>query len=74
MVDSAEKARRTMPELALAWVFRQPAITSVLVGARTPRQVDQAFEAMKMAQEPDLSSVLDDVANRVVSPGTRIHE
>jgi aryl-alcohol dehydrogenase-like predicted oxidoreductase len=62
---AAEKARRTMPELALAWVFRQPAITSVLVGARTPRHLDQAFEAMKMAQEPALGSLLDDVLDHV---------
>ena len=71
---AAERAGRTIPELALAWVFCQPAITSVLVGARTPRHVDQAFEAMRMAQEPGLRSVLDNVANHVASPATRIHE
>lgn len=35
-----------MPQLALAWVLHRPGITSVLIGARTPEQVDQAFESL----------------------------
>lgn len=38
-----------MTHLAMAWVLRQAAITSVLVGARSPAQVDQAFEAQAVA-------------------------
>jgi aryl-alcohol dehydrogenase-like predicted oxidoreductase len=41
-------------QLALAWVLGRPGPTSVLIGARSPVQVDQAFEAQAL-------SVLDEV-------------
>lgn len=30
----------TLPELAIAWVLRQPGVTGAIVGVRTPEQVD----------------------------------
>ena len=36
---------RTMIELALNWVVHQPGITSMLIGARDLRHIDQAFTA-----------------------------
>ena len=36
----------THVEQALSWVFRQPGITSVLVGARRTSQIDQALKAI----------------------------
>ena len=42
----ASRLDMPMSRLALAWVFRRPAITSVLIGARRPSHVDQAFEAL----------------------------
>ena len=41
----AAQSRRSMIQLALAWVLRRPGITSVLVGARHTAHLDQAFEA-----------------------------
>jgi aryl-alcohol dehydrogenase-like predicted oxidoreductase len=38
----------SMIHLALAWVLRQPAITSMLVGARKPEHIDQALEALAL--------------------------
>ncbi len=43
--QAAEQSRHSMIQLALAWVLRQPDITSVLIGARQRAHVDQAFEA-----------------------------
>lgn len=37
---------KPLAHLALAWVFRQPAITSVLIGARHVDQIEQAFDAL----------------------------
>jgi aryl-alcohol dehydrogenase-like predicted oxidoreductase len=48
-----------MARLALAWVFRRRGITSVLIGARTPEQVDQAFEALHTAHSPEHQELLD---------------
>lgn len=50
----AEEENIPMPLLALAWVIGQPAVTSVLVGARNTAQIDQAFEAEKMGLSPEL--------------------
>jgi 1-deoxyxylulose-5-phosphate synthase len=44
----------SLAHLALAWVLGQPGITSVLIGARSPGQVDQAFEAMATGLSPEL--------------------
>jgi L-glyceraldehyde 3-phosphate reductase len=49
----AEQGGQTLAQLALRWVWRQPAITSVLIGASKPRQV---LDAVQAAQMPALSS------------------
>ncbi|WP_426595336.1 aldo/keto reductase [Cellulomonas sp. McL0617] len=41
----AGAAGRTLPQLALAWVLRDPRVTSVLVGARTTDQLDENLTA-----------------------------
>ena len=48
----------SMAQLALAWALGQPGITSVLVGARTPDHVDQAFRAEAMGMSPELRDEL----------------
>lgn len=35
----AERNNRTLAELAIAWVLRQPAVTAAIVGARRPDQI-----------------------------------
>ena len=40
--------------LAMAWVMTHPAVTTVLIGARTESQIDNALEAKAMGQDPDL--------------------
>jgi aryl-alcohol dehydrogenase-like predicted oxidoreductase len=49
----------SMPHLALAWTIGQPGITCVLIGARSPAQVDQAFEAEAMGLAPGLRAELN---------------
>jgi len=48
----ARAGGRTLPRLALAWVLRDPRVTSVLVGARTVEQLD---ESLAVASDPPLS-------------------
>ena len=55
----ANELGEPMARLALAWVLRRERITSVLVGARTPRHVDQAFEALDAVRSPGLQELLD---------------
>lgn len=44
----AREAGRTLPQLALAWVLRDPRVTSVLVGARTTAQLDENLAAVAL--------------------------
>ena len=57
--SAACDAGLSMAHLALSWVLRRDGITSVLIGARTPRHVDQAFDAMETAGSPELQNLLD---------------
>ena len=43
--SKAGQLGRPMIDLALNWVIHQPGVTSVLVGARSPSHIDQAFDA-----------------------------
>ena len=45
----ARDGGRTLAQLALAWVLRDPRVTTVLVGARTTRQLDDSLEAAEGA-------------------------
>jgi len=52
LAEIARAGGRTLPRLALAWVLRDPRVTSVLVGARTVEQLDDSLAA---ASDPPLS-------------------
>jgi aryl-alcohol dehydrogenase-like predicted oxidoreductase len=47
---AAERVEKPVATLALAWAFRQPQVSSVLIGCRTTRHLDQALAALA---EPD---------------------
>jgi aryl-alcohol dehydrogenase-like predicted oxidoreductase len=48
-----------MAALGLAWVLSRPGISTTLVGARSPEQVDQAFDAMALARDERVRAVLE---------------
>ncbi len=52
--DLADETDRSMVNLALSWVFGQPGLTSVLIGARKIDHIDQAFTAEEMQLTPEL--------------------
>jgi L-glyceraldehyde 3-phosphate reductase len=43
----AQKRSQTMAQMALAWILRKPAITSALVGASSPEQIEDSINALK---------------------------
>ena len=49
----AEHAGLTMPQLALAWVLRDPRVSSAIIGASRPSQVDEdvAASGVKLSSE-----------------------
>jgi L-glyceraldehyde 3-phosphate reductase len=44
--DMAGKRGQTLAQMAIAWVLRDPRVTSALVGARTVEQLDDSLDAV----------------------------
>jgi aryl-alcohol dehydrogenase (NADP+) len=64
----AGQAGLTLTELALAWVDAHPAITSTIIGPKTPEQLDQALAAADLTLTADVLDAVD----KVVRPGTDV--
>ncbi len=43
----AKKRGQSLAQMAIAWVLRDPRITSALIGARTVEQLDDSLDALK---------------------------
>jgi aryl-alcohol dehydrogenase-like predicted oxidoreductase len=41
----AERNGKTLAQLAIAWVLRRPELTSAIVGARRPEQIEETVAA-----------------------------
>jgi L-glyceraldehyde 3-phosphate reductase len=39
---------QTLAQMAIAWVLRDPRVTSALIGARTVEQLDDSLDAIQM--------------------------
>ena len=50
----------SVAQLALAWVLAQPAITSAIVGASKPEQLDQTIPAVDLVLDEQMLEVCDD--------------
>jgi len=62
----AREAGHTLPELALAWVLRQPNVSSAIIGASRPEQVEQNAKAADVTLDDDLLVRIDDVLGDAV--------
>jgi len=58
----AAKASKTVGQLAIAWVLSNPAVTSAIVGAKRPSQVEEnvggAGWALTEAQKAGIEQIL----------------
>ena len=61
----ADKADIAMAELALAWALQQPGITSLLVGARNPDEVQWNLPAVELILSEDILQRLSDITEGV---------
>jgi aryl-alcohol dehydrogenase-like predicted oxidoreductase len=43
----------TVPQVALAWLLAQPAVSSIIIGARKPEQLDDNLKSVELALSPD---------------------
>jgi aryl-alcohol dehydrogenase-like predicted oxidoreductase len=67
--DVAAPRGLTVAQLALAWVVRNPIVTTALVGARTPAEIDENVGAARVrlsdADVAQIEDIMSDVAGRV---------
>ena len=57
----ADEAGLPLPTLAVAWVLAHPAITSAIVGASRPEQLDATLAAVETTLDDDLVDRLNDL-------------
>ena len=62
----ADDAGISLVHLAIAWVIRNPAVTSAIIGPRTMEQLTTQLGAPDLVLEEDLLDAID----RIVPPGT----
>jgi len=55
----AEEVGRPMAQVAMSWVARRPGVSSVLIGASRPEQLEQNIAALDVALSPDQQVRLD---------------
>jgi aryl-alcohol dehydrogenase-like predicted oxidoreductase len=55
----AQRAGRTLGELAIAWVLRRPEVTSAIVGARSAAQVDEFAAAGDWSLPAEIDSQIE---------------
>lgn len=62
-IDSvARGAGLTIPQLAVAWVLRDPVVTTAIVGASRPDQIDDAVTAARSTLADDVIEALEQFA------------
>jgi aryl-alcohol dehydrogenase-like predicted oxidoreductase len=57
--------RQPMANVALAWLLKQPGVTSVIAGARRPDQIQQTAQAVDLALSPDTIGRLTEATEEV---------
>ena len=59
--QAAREAGRDLTETAVAWVLANPAITSAIIGASRPEQLEDTLQASDRPLSPELKERLDDL-------------
>jgi len=59
----AARHRASAAQVALAWLLAQDVVTSVIIGARKPEQLEDNLKAVDVALMPEDRKALDEVSN-----------
>ncbi|MGC9667234.1 aldo/keto reductase family protein [Planosporangium sp. 12N6] len=62
----AEQAGLTMAQLAIAWVLQNPNVSSAIVGATRPEQLQDNVKAVGVKLDADLMKAIDSVLDPIV--------
>ncbi|RCW77324.1 aldo/keto reductase family protein [Saliterribacillus persicus] len=59
--DVAEELNTSLPTLALAWVLRQPNVSSALIGASRPSQVEENVKAIELELSTEIQEKIEGI-------------
>src|SRR5262249_56244741 len=62
LANVAQARGATIPQIALAWLLANPAVTSVIIGARRSSQLDDNLKSVDVTLTPDDLKALDQVS------------
>jgi aryl-alcohol dehydrogenase-like predicted oxidoreductase len=62
----ADELGITMAQLAIAWVLREPGVSSAIVGASRPEQVDENVAASGIELSPEILRRIDEILEPVL--------
>jgi aryl-alcohol dehydrogenase-like predicted oxidoreductase len=62
----AEEVDMTLAQLALAWVLREPAVTSAIIGASRPSQLEENCAASGRQLDPDALAAIEKAVAEVI--------
>ena len=65
----ASETGLSVSQLALAWVLRHDNVSSAIIGASRPEQVEDNAEAAGVRLSPEVASKVDDVLGGVIQRG-----
>lgn len=61
LIKIADELEVSMPELALAWILHQPGITSALIGASKPEQVEENVKAVDIKLSTEVLGQIEEI-------------
>jgi aryl-alcohol dehydrogenase-like predicted oxidoreductase len=62
----ADEVGLTLAQIALAWVLREPNVTSAIIGASRPSQLEENCAASGRKLDPDVLAAIDKAVAEVV--------
>jgi aryl-alcohol dehydrogenase-like predicted oxidoreductase len=65
LVPLAEQAGLTMAQLAIAWVLQNPDVSSAIVGATRPEQLEDNVKAAGVRLDADLLKAIDEIVDPI---------
>ncbi|MDP9697677.1 aldo/keto reductase family protein [Paenibacillus polysaccharolyticus] len=63
--DMANELGATLSQFALAWILRQPAVSSAIIGSSRPVQIEENLKAIELKLTPDIISETEKILSSI---------
>jgi voltage-dependent potassium channel beta subunit len=65
LTEVANNMGCTLSQLALAWVLRQPVVSSAIIGSSRPSQIEENVKALEVNLTPEVVAAIDTILSEV---------